>query len=614
MKTSSKQISAQLVDIHEVESSTISPNCRNNSKSPQTTLAPVFGGSANKKTYSSPNFGLRESPIVTDPLPKSSFESKQEFGDEVIDCVPESPPPPSSSCQNGWATDSQLETSEQLESEVQEVDERDRVIEARDPMQPLPLNNLGNTCYMNSVLQAIFALQRPMPVLNNQFRKFRKQSSQKMVLALLRINYYYTRCRNIRYGESPDVLDEHLRTFKQVVGRYNSQFATKRQQDAVEFFQLILEKIETEFTESKELPPEENAVRKLFEIEVGSQLTCNSCKDVLQLPSTISNTLYLSIPETSDEIHLQAAVDKHFLLSEPMEHDCKCGSKEKTSSSYLKKLPEVVFIQIGRYMDSGSKNYSLLRPSITITFKKCASKPSKGPNTSFGSRELRSPMKSYNSNAENSPCLSPISATRTRSRSPLSSMGSRKRSPSRSSHHSNSSQKSMRTKSPSTERNDRTPQRATSADSKNSAGSHHGRSSTETGEIRGLQEKDENLILEGTKSLRVSTRDEMLDENVSSPSGSDKENVSMSSVHSDKSHSPSELDIQAKYALKAIVCHSGSSLSGGHYFSYVVDPSGRWFKCDDECVNGRDFETLCESSSVRKMGYCYFYEKIEAAT
>ncbi len=61
-----------------------------------------------------------------------------------------------------------------------------------------------------------------------------------------------------------------------------------------------------------------------------------------------------------------------------------------------------------------------------------------------------------------------------------------------------------------------------------------------------------------------------------------------------------------KYQLVAVICHHGSSLSGGHYSSYVYNiETSEWFQCDDNDISRTDFESVQKSSKT--LGYCYFY-------
>lgn len=76
------------------------------------------------------------------------------------------------------------------------------------------------------------------------------------------------------------------------------------------------------------------------------------------------------------------------------------------------------------------------------------------------------------------------------------------------------------------------------------------------------------------------------------------------------SHSPSThrdfSDHDNKYQLVAVVCHLGLSLNAGHYTSYVYNQNNfSWYSCDDDSI------TKVQESEVKndasKSGYCFFY-------
>lgn len=76
------------------------------------------------------------------------------------------------------------------------------------------------------------------------------------------------------------------------------------------------------------------------------------------------------------------------------------------------------------------------------------------------------------------------------------------------------------------------------------------------------------------------------------------------------SHSPSaHRDISEddnKYQLVAVVCHLGSSLNAGHYTSYVYNQNNfSWYCCDDDSITKVQESDV--SNDATKSGYCFFY-------
>ena len=59
------------------------------------------------------------------------------------------------------------------------------------------------------------------------------------------------------------------------------------------------------------------------------------------------------------------------------------------------------------------------------------------------------------------------------------------------------------------------------------------------------------------------------------------------------------------YDLYGIANHTGKTC-GGHYTSYIKNANGKWYHCNDTCVN----EIANESELISPRAYCLFYRKI----
>lgn len=75
------------------------------------------------------------------------------------------------------------------------------------------------------------------------------------------------------------------------------------------------------------------------------------------------------------------------------------------------------------------------------------------------------------------------------------------------------------------------------------------------------------------------------------------------------SHSPTthrSYDDDDLYQLVAVVCHLGSSLNAGHYTSYVFNQTNSsWYSCDDDSITKVQESDV--ERDVSKTGYCFFY-------
>lgn len=96
-----------------------------------------------------------------------------------------------------------------------------------------------------------------------------------------------------------------------------------------------------------------------------------------------------------------------------------------------------------------------------------------------------------------------------------------------------------------------------------------------------------------------------------------RENKSPS--HSPSAHRTFNDDDDNLYQLVAVVCHLGSSLNAGHYTSYVYNQNNfSWYSCDDDSIT--KVQEAEVKTDVSRTGYCFFYahksslnQKLEAS-
>ena len=143
---------------------------------------------------------------------------------------------------------------EELNVEANQKLELDKITEAGKDLAPLSgpgyvgLQNLGNSCYMNSVLQVLFAA----PELNAAFeahgpallRSAPADPSQDLLAQLTKLRDGLLTTRYAESGEAEEAVCVRPRMLKSLVGNGHPEFSSPRQQDAQEYLQHLLSLIQ----------------------------------------------------------------------------------------------------------------------------------------------------------------------------------------------------------------------------------------------------------------------------------------------------------------------------------------------------------------------------------
>ncbi|CAF1260025.1 unnamed protein product [Rotaria sp. Silwood1] len=178
--------------------------------------------------------------------------------------------------------------------------------------KPKGLDNLGNTCFMNSALQCLVHV---LPLTEFFMKSFTQTHSTDD--SVNKPNPFYT------YGEvtgayaellwnllKPDrssylYYDYSLRPsrMKKTIGRLEPRFATWDQQDAQEFMTLLLDTIHQEIKQ-KQNHVRNTIITELFFSQIQSSITCSRCQHVSTTvhPSSILS-LPLNLPERTFQVN-----------------------------------------------------------------------------------------------------------------------------------------------------------------------------------------------------------------------------------------------------------------------------------------------------------------------
>ncbi|XP_037002241.2 LOW QUALITY PROTEIN: ubiquitin carboxyl-terminal hydrolase 26 [Artibeus jamaicensis] len=228
------------------------------------------------------------------------------------------------------------------------------------------LPNLGNTCYMNAVLQALFSippfaydlLYQSFPWSKIPFDALSTCLSQLLVLK----DIY-----------SIKIKKKLLVSIKNAISTVAEIFSDNSQNDAHEFLGHCLDqmkenmeklnkiwktKIESEEEDSSQQASADSAVIKMlvcpiitnFEVELLRSVICEACGQVV-LKAEVSNYLSINLPQgrKTYPLSIQSTLDV-FFGAEELEYKCgKCNHNRSVGVHKFNRLPRVLIVHLKRY-------------------------------------------------------------------------------------------------------------------------------------------------------------------------------------------------------------------------------------------------------------------------
>lgn len=222
------------------------------------------------------------------------------------------------------------------------------------------LKNLGNSCYLSSVVQSLFSLPEYSKFIESSLSEFEEKDSLKFQLVklangLLSGKFSKPNSEGYQAGISPI-------SFKRLVGEDHEEFSSMRQQDAFEFWNYLIDKIDT-------VDPQLNDIFRFVTVEK-FKFTNNEIK----LKNQINENLTLPVEIELDHIEdgkkfykRQDFIDSLIQYLSPEEIDWKNsnGKDEKVSKNlFFKSYPKYLITSIQRIQ---LENWVPIKTDVPLT-------------------------------------------------------------------------------------------------------------------------------------------------------------------------------------------------------------------------------------------------------
>ena len=211
------------------------------------------------------------------------------------------------------------------------------------------IENLGNTCYLNSVLQVF--LNTPFLFYYNKRNKISKIHKCKKV----KNNNFCLECMILKFFDSSRKKTLYPTNFVNSLKFINKKFVRGRQQDSHEFYLLVLNSVSDFF-------------KNLFFGKLISRVTCPK-KHISDVEEPFLN-LSLTIQNSNN---IKNCLKKYF---EPIRniksyHCEKCKKKREISKQYIvKKNPTILVLHLNRFNNFGKKLTKHVNFESEIMFNK----------------------------------------------------------------------------------------------------------------------------------------------------------------------------------------------------------------------------------------------------
>lgn len=282
-------------------------------------------------------------------------------------------------CYSGYYQNEQPVTSSSNKSPSSQTTPSDDCSWQNHISEPLPsgvpqgLVNLGNTCYMNAVIQSLYSV--------DSFRNLILRASHDRTLTA-ELSDLFKSMKNSSNPVSPA-------NFKYAFSRYQSKFSGLGQQDAQEFLRYLINGVHEEYNQAsrrprRSIPPkapktadeawqqyrdivDDSPLVDLVVGQMSSTIVCSICQNKsycwdpfwdLSLP-LVRGRHSCKLSEVVQDFTTKETLDSD---ERPICSNCKKATKS-TKQIDLHRLPQLMILHLKKFTNDG---YKMTRPEIKI--------------------------------------------------------------------------------------------------------------------------------------------------------------------------------------------------------------------------------------------------------